>query len=289
MQSTHEKATGGKHVLIIEDERVLLDILTKKFQQVGYEVTGARDGVTGLTLVRTMKPDLVLLDMLLPKMNGIQILEELHRDKILPDLPVLVISNSGQSIEIDQFKKFGVRDYLLKLNFDPDDVVDKAKTILRSEEEKIRAKDVSDVFESSHTTEKKSVSSSVKNRANILIVEDDMLLNGLLTKKFEQEMFSVFQATNVAQGRKVLESQPINLICLDIILPGVDGFTFLEELKSKDEYKNIPVLILSNLGQSEEIVRGKKLGVVGYIVKATTTPGEIVEKVESLLAKKHYY
>jgi len=117
----------------------------------------------------------------------------------------------------------------------------------------------------------------------ILIVEDDAFMGGLLERKFGQSNFQVARAVNVDEARKIIESGPISLILLDIILPGTDGITFLKELKLNPQFKSIPVIIASNLGKEEEIEKGLAEGASDYIVKANTTPGEIVAKVEKIL------
>ncbi len=121
------------------------------------------------------------------------------------------------------------------------------------------------------------------DQKTILIVEDDTFMGGLLERKFQQSNFQVARAMNVDEARKIIESQQISLILLDIILPGTDGITFLKELKLNPQFKDIPVIITSNLGKEEEIEKGIAEGATDYIVKAHTTPGEIVEKVEKIL------
>lgn len=117
----------------------------------------------------------------------------------------------------------------------------------------------------------------------ILIVEDDTFMGSLLERKFKQKNFQIARATSVDEARKMLESGPVSLILLDIILPGTDGITFLKELKLNPQFKSIPVIITSNLGKEEEIERGLAEGASDYVVKAHTTPGEIVQKVEKIL------
>jgi len=121
------------------------------------------------------------------------------------------------------------------------------------------------------------------DQKTILIVEDDIFMGGLLEKKFQQSNFQVARAMNVDEARKIIESQQISLILLDIILPGTDGITFLKELKLNPQFQSIPVIIASNLGKEEEIEKGIAEGASGYVVKANTTPGEIVQKVENIL------
>jgi two-component system, OmpR family, phosphate regulon response regulator PhoB len=117
----------------------------------------------------------------------------------------------------------------------------------------------------------------------ILIVEDDAFMGSLLERKFQQQNLKIKRVINVDDARKIIESEPISIILLDIILPGTDGITFLKELKLNPQMKNIPVIISSNLGSQEEIERGMSEGAVDYIVKAHATPGEIVQKVTNIL------
>jgi two-component system, chemotaxis family, chemotaxis protein CheY len=120
-------------------------------------------------------------------------------------------------------------------------------------------------------------------KKRILIVEDDTFMGNLLERKFRQKNLEIARAVNVEEARKKLESGGTSLILLDIILPGTDGITFLKELKLNPACKSIPVIITSNLGQPEEIERGLAEGATDYVVKAHTTPGEIVQKVEKII------
>lgn len=115
----------AKKILIIEDEEILLNLLQKKLTREGYEVSTAKDGDIGITKIRETKPDLILLDVMMPKMNGFEVMEELVKDKELKDIPVIIISNSGQPVEIERAKELGVRDWLIKTQFDPKEVIDK--------------------------------------------------------------------------------------------------------------------------------------------------------------------
>lgn len=117
----------------------------------------------------------------------------------------------------------------------------------------------------------------------ILIIEDDNFLRDLISRKLIKEGFDVIEALDGEEGiRKVKEKKP-DLILLDLILPTLDGFEVLSKIKKDTEIKELPVLILSNLGQKDEIERGLQLGAVDYLVKANFTPSEIVGKVKEIL------
>ncbi len=117
----------------------------------------------------------------------------------------------------------------------------------------------------------------------ILIVEDDKFLRELISRKLLGEGYNIVEAVDGEEGiRKVKEEKP-DLVLLDLILPGADGFEVLTKTKADSSVSSIPVIILSNLGQKEDVERGLKLGAVDYLIKAHFTPGEIVEKIKIIL------
>ena len=115
----------AKKILIIEDEEILTDLLEKKLTQVGYDVSVAENGIEGLNQVEKSVPDLILLDIVMPKMGGFEVMKELQKRKEFAKIPVIIISNSGQPVELDLAQKLGVKDWLIKTDFDPQEVLDK--------------------------------------------------------------------------------------------------------------------------------------------------------------------
>lgn len=118
----------------------------------------------------------------------------------------------------------------------------------------------------------------------ILIVEDDKFLRTLLDEKLKREGFFIVDAENGQEALvKMKEAPRPHLVLLDILLPIVDGFEVLRQMRDDSELKRIPVVVLSNLGQEEDIRRAKDLGAKDYLVKAYFTPGEIVEKIRAVI------
>ena len=115
----------SKKILIIEDEEILLELLQKKLTQEGYEVTIARDGIDGLDRVKENVPDIILLDIIMPRMGGFEVMKELQKSEEFSGIPIIIISNSGQPVELDLAQKLGARDWLIKTDFDPQEVIDK--------------------------------------------------------------------------------------------------------------------------------------------------------------------
>ncbi len=117
-------------ILLVEDDELLIDILKRKLEEEGYECVVARDGEEGLKKVKEEKPDLVLLDIILPKMSGFEVLEAIRKDPEIKETSVMVISNSGQPVELERAKRLGAKDWIIKTEFDPQEVLDKVKKIL---------------------------------------------------------------------------------------------------------------------------------------------------------------
>lgn len=117
----------------------------------------------------------------------------------------------------------------------------------------------------------------------ILIVEDDRFLRELIVKKLVNEGFDAIEAVDGEQGLQKIKDEKPDLILLDLILPGIDGFEVLASKKDDVAVSGIPVIILSNLGQKEDVEKGLGLGAVDYLIKAHFTPGEIIEKVHNIL------
>ena len=117
----------------------------------------------------------------------------------------------------------------------------------------------------------------------ILIIEDDKFLRELITRKLLNEAYEVSEAVDGEEGIKKIKEEKPDLVLLDLILPGIDGFEVLSQMRKESALSSIPVIILSNLGQKEDVEKGLKMGAVDYLIKAHFTPGEIIDKIKSAL------
>jgi DNA-binding response OmpR family regulator len=122
-------------------------------------------------------------------------------------------------------------------------------------------------------------------KKNILIIEDDAFLRDLINKKLSSAEFTTTEAIDGETGIKKAKEEKPDLILLDLLLPGPDGFEVLSKLKTDSSTSSIPVIILSNLGQKEEVEKGMELGAIDYLIKAQFTPEEIVIKVREAFEK----
>lgn len=121
----------------------------------------------------------------------------------------------------------------------------------------------------------------------ILIIEDDKFLRDLMTQKLAKDGFTVMTAVDGDEGLKAVMADTPDIVVLDLILPKVDGFGVLEQMKKNDKLSQVPVLVLSNLGQKEDVTRAVSLGAEDFLIKSNFTLGEIVEKIKGILNKKY--
>src|SRR3989344_4110127 len=127
---------------------------------------------------------------------------------------------------------------------------------------------------------------SPSNQPHVLIVEDDVFLAEIYQKKFEMEGFKVSVAHNGEKGLGDIKKKRPDIVLLDILLPKLDGFAVLEAAKADASIKNIPIILLTNLGQKDDVQRGLDEGAAGYLLKTHFKPSEVVDKVKAVLRKK---
>lgn len=121
-----------KTILLVEDDRIIINIYKLKFGKLGFKVLIAYDGQEALDILTKEKPDVILLDLLLPKKDGFQVLTEIKANPATKDIPVVVASNLGQSEDIKRALKAGAEGYFVKSNVKIDDVVDTVQKAMSS-------------------------------------------------------------------------------------------------------------------------------------------------------------
>ncbi len=269
-------------ILIVEDDSFLGGVLVQQLQVSGFETKLVADGVLGLQEMKEWRPDLVLLDVILPRKNGYEVLEIKSNDATIARIPTIIISNSGQPVEINRALALGVKDYLIKTEIDPKDVI--AKVRLQLDMETNKGAGVSDA-------PRKAVASvpeaSKLAGRKIMWVEDDTFLSEIIARKLSGQNCTLIHTTDGDDALRRLAEEIPDIILLDIILPGMNGFEILTRIKENEKTKNIPVILLSNLGQKKDIAKGKLLGAARFLVKATVTLDEIITEIATVLKESH--
>ncbi|MBI4135972.1 MAG: response regulator [Candidatus Vogelbacteria bacterium] len=119
-------------------------------------------------------------------------------------------------------------------------------------------------------------------KKTVLIVEDDEFLRSLTAKRLEKENYAIEVAVDGENAISVLDTLKPDIILLDLLLPGKDGFEVLKKIRSTEAVKTVPVVIFSNLGQKEDIEKAKALGVDDFLIKANFTLDDVVAKINKL-------
>lgn len=228
-----------------------------------------------------VRADVILLDIIMPKLNGYEVLEMLGKEYGDNIPAVIIISNSGQPVEIDKAIRLGAKDYIIKAQFTPDEVAAKVNNLLGNQRGGPQA-----VSTKTIGSQEEQVDVAVQKKGpKILIVEDDQFLRDLLKTKLEKEGFLVQTAIDGPEGLEKVTKEKPDIILLDIILPGIDGFEIMKKIRSDTEMNiaSMPIILLSNLGQEADVEKGRALGADDYLIKSNFTIDEIIEKIQKVL------
>ena len=252
-----------KKILIIEDERLLLDMYESYFRKADYEVFATSNGRPGLEIARKEKPDIIITDILMPEMDGYEVIEAIRKDSETKRIPILVFSNLGQKEEIRKGLELGADDYVIKTDLTPSDLIKKVERMF---------------------DQLKKPFKKIKKR--VLIMEDEKEIAQLYQAKLDKEGFEVEIAHNGAWGLRLASVGDFDVILMDMVMPALNGNEALKKLKNDRRTANVPVLVFSNSAQDSEIAQALKLGAEDYFIKSNITPSQIVEEIEKVLKKK---
>lgn len=272
----------AKKILIIEDEEYLLEMYKMRLEASGYIVFGAENGEEGLEVAGKVKPDLVLLDILLPKMDGYDVLRKLRGKPETKSLGVIILSNLGQNTEVKKGMDIGANGYWIKSNLTPTQLTANIDNYFSGQniEEAVPKKKAAIKAKAIKKNEKNSEKA---RDLRILMIEDNEGLLEMYSMQFANSDIQVDAAKNGAWGIKMAEQKKYDAIIMDMVMPAMNGYSALEKLKSSDATKNIPVLLLSNSALDEEIEKAKSLGAADYLLKSSTTPAQLINRIKKLI------
>ena len=123
-----------KKILIVEDDNFVAEVYSTKLTEMGYEVVVAQNGREGLAALESKKIDLILLDILMPVMDGIEMLDAVKKGSAWKNIPVILLTNVGEKESIEKVRSFGVNDYLIKSHFTPAEVIEKIEQVFRGKQ-----------------------------------------------------------------------------------------------------------------------------------------------------------
>lgn len=299
-----------KKVLVVEEDVILGDVLAIKLKKLGYVVDKTQDGTVAMQKVLANKPDCIVLDILLSRKGGISFFEQLKANPALRDIPVIINASSEDRDEVKHARELGAREFLIKAVFDPNAAVEKIQQVLSAPaptagvpmqnvvvppsvgaQQIQAAAAVTPVTPTPATTIPPAAAPApvataptpTTGKAFVLVIEDDKFLRELLVRKLASEGFDVQNAIDATAAYAILAQRKPTIILCDLILPEVSGFEILQHIKADPKVADVPVIILSNLGQKEDTDRAMALGAKDFMVKANFTLDEIVAKVRATI------
>jgi signal transduction histidine kinase/DNA-binding response OmpR family regulator len=203
---------GAPTVLVIDDDLTVHDLLSRFLNKEGLRMVAARSGEEGIRLARELRPAVITLDVLMPGMDGWAVLTALKADPVLSDIPVIVLSIVDEK---QMGYALGAADYLAK----PIDWERLAAVLKRYE--------------------------CARPPCPVLIIEDDANLRELLRRRLQKEQWTVIEAENGRAGLERMSEREPELILLDLMMPEMDGFQFLDEVRKHENWKSIPVIVIT--------------------------------------------
>lgn len=250
-------------ILIVEQDVFFGDLMNQKIQAAGFETFVVNNGAVALEQIHLFKPDLIVLDMELTGSDGVSILTQKKQDATIADIPVITISRSGDLSEIKKTVDLNVKDYLVKAQLNLDELVSKVHA---------------------HLPKGAAAQSGLLSGKTVMWVEDDQFLSDLISRKLSTQGCKLLYARTGEDGIKLLETEKPNIVILDLLLPGMSGFEVLQTIKANPKTKAIPVIILSNYSQNNEIEKAKDLGAERFLVKASIVLDDLVRELNAVLA-----
>lgn len=259
-------------LLIIEDNALNAEMAGELLKKAGHDVITTEDAVEGIKLAKLKSPDLVLMDLGLPQMDGLTATRILKDDPLTRNIPVVAFT--ALVMKSDEQKAYGAgcSGFIPK----PIDTGSFASTVEKfiaseaNEQEIIKSADENNEFTEAvivHASEETKNTNLVNKWHKILIVDDNEMNADLLREILEQVGQSSIIAYSGTEALQVLETDKVDLILLDIMMPGMSGFEAIKHLQNNPLTADIPVIFISALSETENIVKGLDLGSYGYITK----------------------
>ncbi len=292
VQNSSQPPKKGKkgyeaRILIVDDEPMNIKLLAAKLTGRKYEILQAYGGKEALKTVIKTSPDLILLDIMMPDMDGYEVTKRLKNEPKTANIPIILITALDGSEDKMQGLEAGAEEFLSK----PVNTIE----LLARVNSMLRLKQYQDQLSMRTQSEGNcTVSEDLKGviemengLPRVLLVEDNEKDSRLIKGYLHGQPYHVMLAGNGEEAIALATSERIDLILLDILLPGMDGFETCKRLKDMDDTKNIQIVLITNLSDLEDKLKGFESGADDFLVKPINSR-ELSARIKVLLKKKFY-
>jgi DNA-binding response OmpR family regulator len=268
-------------ILVADDDPANRDLLEAVLTEAGYPVRLAEDGAAALVRVHQDPPALVLLDLLMPVMGGLELCRALKRDRATADIPVLVVTAYAEPQERERILTRGADDVLAK-PIEPRDALARVRALLavrhiRQPLERTLA------YLTALEAERRGLPQAGAARIPILLVDDEPLPRQLFGELLHEQGFAVHTAADGAAALRVLDRVPVEAVLLDLVMPRMPGLELLARIRARDP--QLPVIVLTAQASSEHAVAALKLGASDFITKGCV-PGQVALAVHRAIRQR---
>jgi signal transduction histidine kinase/CheY-like chemotaxis protein len=247
---TAQLSDGAPIVLVIDDDPTVHDLVQRFLNKEGLKMIAARSGEEGIRLAKEIRPAVITLDVLMPGMDGWAVLTELKADPALSEIPVIMLTIMDEK---QMGYALGAADYLTK----PIDWDHFAAVLKRYE--------------------------CARPPCPVLVVEDDPVMRDMLQRRLEKEGWTVMEAENGRVALKRMAERQPDLILLDLMMPEMDGFQFLDEIRTHEDWRSIPIIVVTAKELTEEDRQKLNGSVEKILQKGAYSREELIREVRDLV------
>ncbi len=274
-------------ILVVDDDPLNVKLLAHKLPKDQYEAITAYDGKTAIERARADIPDLILLDIMMPELNGYEVTEILKSDPDTKDIPIILVTALDGTEDKLRGLEAGADEFLNK-PVNTAELLARVKSLLRLKlyQDQLKSRTHSQTLVAT-SNEKDTPDRERVNLPTILIVDDDEKDIRLIQGCLQGEAYQVEQASSGEETLSRVLKEKIDLILLDILLPGMNGFEVVRRIREIEGAKNIQIVAITCLEDMESKIKGIELGADDYLVKPINKH-ELRVRVKALIKKKAY-
>lgn len=279
--------SSKRRILIVDDEPLNVKLLAALLSGENYETILAFSGEEALGKINAESPDLILLDIMMPNMDGYEVTKRLKNNPNSRDIPVILVTALDGADNKIKGLEAGADEFLNKPVSTPE-LLARVKSLLRLKkyQDQLKTRSQSRNFFTAATGEKRPIQNTI-DLPTILLVEDDKKDAKLIQSYLHGEPYQIKLVKDGEETMSCVQREKIDLIVLDILLPGIDGFEVCRRLKKKEQTRNIQIVAITSLRDLESKIRGIELGADDYLVKPINRH-ELGVRVKALIKKKAY-
>ncbi len=247
----------AKRILLVDDSKVIHTHVGGLLRDEGYVVLNAMDGAEGLNVANAEMPDLIISDVEMPNMDGFEMSFQIKEDPDTAQIPILILSSRGASVDMDRGFDVGANDYLTK-PVDEDDLLTRVLQMLGLD--------------------------GMGQREKVVVAEDSMVQRNLIVQGMEQQGFEVIAAADGKQALDLILQDPPDLVITDFDMPEMDGRELTRAIRQEEHLKELPIVMLTAADSDKDRQRGLHAGVNAYLGKPFV-PDKIIVIAEKLIAE----